>query len=344
MFLSNLDLTVPQIDQKESEFQQVLLNIDQIDEVYEELRDFFSKISKEDIKKYQYSYWRWYTFLTWNRLNSLSKDDFLNTAINEQIPMALLLDFDILRSLMWYFVANNFIENDLESFYIQVKKTFLQSDSVLGMWKGEDVIVSEVVKEVSTVYGKNDSLLEADFENRLQQVIFPFDEVSKKYFTIDPERAKERFLDLVVFFQTITQENIWSVVDAFISPEKYRNGAFTGESVSAAVPAKESVQPEVVEPIKPEPKITEKKEVKETIELIKPIPEQTPTIEPQVRLTMGQIKSQIEAKFKKDTEGNFVDLEGVMAELNSLAEKYNDPKIAEMIYFDETNNKFSWNI
>jgi hypothetical protein len=66
-------------------------------------------------------------------------------------------------------------------------------------------------------------------------------------------------------------------------------------------------------------------------------------VEPQVRPTTAQIKSEIESQFKKDDKGNFEDIETVLAMLSTLSEKYNDPKIADMMYFDEKENKFKWN-
>ncbi len=54
------------------------------------------------------------------------------------------------------------------------------------------------------------------------------------------------------------------------------------------------------------------------------------------------IKKQIDSKFKKDNQGNYTDLAGVLADLAALAQKDNDPKIAELYYFDETEGKFKW--
>jgi hypothetical protein len=62
------------------------------------------------------------------------------------------------------------------------------------------------------------------------------------------------------------------------------------------------------------------------------------------KLNYAEIKQQMENKYKKDAEGNFQELEKVLIELNDLAEKYTDPKIAELYYFDEVSGKFVWNI
>ena len=56
------------------------------------------------------------------------------------------------------------------------------------------------------------------------------------------------------------------------------------------------------------------------------------------------IKSQIESEFKKDSEGNFENIEAVMRKLEEFTEMYNDPKIADMIYYDEEDSKFKWKV
>ena len=335
MFLSNLNLTNEQIAQKENEFQQLLLSPAEVDKTYEELRDFFANPTQSEIKKYRHSYWRWYVLLTWNRLNSLPKDELVSTVFSQQLPIALLIDVDVWKSLMQYFVANNFFEDDLESFYLKIKKAFLESDAVIGEWQGKNVTVAELVKEIGSVYDKEDSLSQADFESKLRQIISPEEEVSKKYFIADPEKTKERFLYLVAFFETFTEENIWYVVDAFLNPEKYQKTASgavlkpVSSNPPLPRPSGESPKPSTV-PLQPAPN-------KEEPKLVVP-----PTIRPTP--SPAQIKSQIESQFKKDADGNFTDIEGVMAKLNELSEKNNDPKIAEMMYYDETENKFKWNI
>src|SRR3989344_119364 len=251
MFLSNLQLTDDQIARKDGEFQQILSNPSEADKVYEELRDFFVTSTEAEVKKYWYSYWRWYVWLTWDRLNTVSKDELISIIFSQQIPMALLLDFDVRESLLWYFVANNFFEDDLESFYLKIKKAFLESKAVVGVWQGKNVTVAGLIKEADSVYSSGDSLVEANFENKLRQLIFPADEMTKKYFMANPEQVKERFLHLVAFFETFTEEKIWFVVDAFLNPEKYQNVA-PGEAPSAT-PAPAVPTPPKPTPPKPTP-------------------------------------------------------------------------------------------
>jgi hypothetical protein len=57
-----------------------------------------------------------------------------------------------------------------------------------------------------------------------------------------------------------------------------------------------------------------------------------------------KIKSQIESQFPKNTNGEFENIEAVLSRLEELAAQYNDPRIAEMMYFDEQAGMFKWNI
>lgn len=58
----------------------------------------------------------------------------------------------------------------------------------------------------------------------------------------------------------------------------------------------------------------------------------------------SEIKKDIEARFAKDSDGQFVDLAGVLGELESLSEKYNDAKIKDLYFFEENEGKFKWSI
>jgi len=62
------------------------------------------------------------------------------------------------------------------------------------------------------------------------------------------------------------------------------------------------------------------------------------------KMTIESIKKIIDNKFPLDSEGNYLDIEGVMNELEKLSKQYNDPKISEFLYFDDHEGKFKWSI
>ena len=221
MFFEQKKLTDSEIEQKEVEFGDILVDLEKSAVLWKELRDFFAN---NPVKDYRFTYWRWFVELAWYRLNVLNKEDF-SEVIAGQVPSALLQNYNVQDEIMQYLGLRTIDDAEMQSLYLKIQKSFLESEAVVGNWKEKEVTVIEVVKEINSVYEQGDSLAVADFESRLRQTMSPADEMAKKYLTADPEQAKERFLDLVSFFQTFTQENIWYVVDAFLNPEKYQNVA-----------------------------------------------------------------------------------------------------------------------
>ncbi len=58
--------------------------------------------------------------------------------------------------------------------------------------------------------------------------------------------------------------------------------------------------------------------------------------------TYSEIKAKILQFFPKDENGEIIDNEGVFEVLEKTAEKYGDPKIKEIYYYDEESEKFKW--
>ncbi len=333
MFFEQKKLMDSEIEQKEVEFGDILVDLEKAAILWKEMRDFFANNSIDD---YRFTYWRWFVELTWYRLNVVSKEDIVEV-IADQVSSALLQNYNVQEEIMRYLGLRVVDEAEMQGLYFKIQKAFLESDAVVGIWKGNSVTVAELEKEIKAVSKRNDSLEQAEFESKLKQVMFPNDPLVNKYTTADPDEAVRRFIDLVVFFQTFTQEDIWYVVDAFLNPEKYQNIA-PGEALSSAAPAAPTaLAPKLAPAVQPS---------SQPATAPKPVAPPQPVVKPTVptKPTPTQIKSQIEFQFKKEAEGNFVDIEGVMAKLGELAEKNNDPKIAEMMYFDEKENKFVWNV
>ncbi|HSR89608.1 MAG TPA: hypothetical protein VLK22_04450 [Candidatus Udaeobacter sp.] len=332
MKLSVREMTMEAFENLEKELRASHIDISAMQETWQSLDAYFRNSSLAEDERFRWTYFRIYTELTWKMFGAQNPDFIVNMAIARQIPMALQLDFNVFESIVSYLGSQALVEAEVQSLYLKIQKAFLESEAVIGVWQGENITVSEVIKEINSVYNSGDSLEQADFESRLLQIMFSNEE-AEKYSTVDPEDGKGRFLDLVSFFQTFAQEDISYIVDSLLNPEKYENNAAAQEELSPESEIEETSESAAVAPQPASSRLESKSAF-----------EQTSVVEPPARLAMAQIKSQIESQFKKDTEGNFVDLEGVMAKLSELADKYNDPKIVEAIYFDEQDNKFKWNI
>lgn len=284
MFITSQQLTTEELEKKELEFQEVFYANDN-ELVYKELKQFFD--SGNSPEKFEFSYWRWYVLLTWDRLNSLGQDDLIKVfAI--QVRHALKFGIDVWSKLMWYFVTNNFFDEDLELLYIKIKKSFLDSEAAL-------------VKEYTILQSrKSDSIEFAEFKSRLERLFFPNVGTFNQYFTSNKDIAMETYIGLIEFFQDVDEKKIWGVVNDFLNQKK------------AVAPVESRVL--------------------ENDEEIEELPDPS------------KLKSQIESEFKRNSQGEFENVEGVLNKLNELSEKYKDPKIAEMYYFDEKDGNFKWSI
>jgi len=327
-------LSASEADLMEEEYRKIESNPEQLEEVWKQMNSFFAASSVEEDKIYCQDYFRWYTELSWRFLQTRDHDFIVGTAVARQIPMAILLGFDVWKELVWYLFFRAELKLDMESLYGRVREAFMKSEAVIGVWQRTDYKVSDLVNEVQMLDRiGNDSIKEAELRNKLLQIYVPENDLAlQKYTAVDADEAVKSLISLVNFFLGTAVENIWYIVDLYTHPDV----SILTEEENATTPVTTIPLVATPQPIpsKLEPKIeTSKKEE------VKPVLPATPA-----KPIPTQIKFQIESQFKKDAEGNFSDIEGVMASLSELAEKYNDPTIAEMMYYDETENKFKWNI
>lgn len=92
-----------------------------------------------------------------------------------------------------------------------------------------------------------------------------------------------------------------------------------------------------VKPAADKPAVENKKEEKP-----EPAPEKGVIVT--VVPTHAEIRAKIDAAFEADKDGQYADLDHVLSALEKAAEKYHEPKIAELYYFDEASGKFKWSV
>jgi hypothetical protein len=353
------ELTPAEIEVREKYFRTEIYGTENFGEARAKLNDFFFVDPKETIeksKRFWYSYWRWFAMLNWSGFMGLSEADML-FSFAYQVPMAVALDYNPADELRRYLALNCPFEEDMVGMYSKVLPAFLSSEAYAGMWQGKEVYLSEIIQELTDTGFEEDSLRQSEFQNKLSQILFYNNELSEKYFFTTSDVAVKKFISLVIFLQSVDQNEIWLSVDNFMYPDKYKDKILAEISSSTTPTSSTPISPKPVSaPTAPPPpqvrpatslQPAPKQEAKPRAEL----PSGSGAGEPKLvvpstirpKSSPAQIKSEIESQFKKDAEGNFADIEGVMAKLGELAEKNNDSKIAEMIYFDEKENKFKWN-
>lgn len=350
-------LTADLVDKKDIEFYN--FNIVDQEEVFDEMNDVFGSSALMD-EEYRFSYFRWYTDLAWKSFNNRDRDFVINIAMARQVPMAILLDFEVWRNVMWYLAMRTLDRQDMEEFYFKMREAFLNSEAIVGKWQGKNILVKDLVNEIKSLNARAaDSMENAEFESRLQQIMFdknnPFFET---YVSTDLDTAVDRFIGLVNFFLGIDEKHIWYTVESFLHPEKFENP--TLQNIIATSSVRDKTEPAPQNSVNKYESMSQKldAEIKamesaatpvakvepEKPAVPSPTPKEASVAEAPAKLSATQIKSKIESEFKQDLDGNFVDIEGVMRKLEEFAETYNDPKIADMIYYDEEDDKFKWKV
>lgn len=357
-FVLDQQLDDATLEKKEAEFRQIVADGSKVEETLAELRKFFTGKSEKEAFAYRHSYWRWFVRLTWERLNTLSKEEFVST-ISTQVPMALLLEIDVSKDTLRYFSVNAYSEEELAPLYIKVKDAFLSSGAILGSFQGKDMIVRDVVQDLIRIQklGKN-SLEYPQFLAKLQAAFFPKNDLLlQKYVLASPETVVDFFIGLVNFFRGVEPENIFYVLDFFVHPESYNEledksaevvqreeKEETQESISVPTvvnnsPAKQAQREKV--------KIVNKQETKAP-PVKKPTPASSPvkTIKPEMpqqKFSFKDIKRMIEARFTLNAKGEIEDSNGVVLLLEEFAKMHSNDRIRELYYFDVTEGKFKWN-
>lgn len=305
------NLNTLELEDKEKEFWKEFYNSPtKREEMLLNLKQFFTDKKNIDIKKYYFSYWRWYTVLIWKNLEALDKMSFVDI-VGNQIMMAILLGYDVWDKIIWYFGLKSYDESDMASLYLKIKNIFFSSSQIVGSWQGKELTIANLIEDIKILNAHDyDSIKEADLKMKLKQVMFPKNNaLVKKYFTVDQDEAINRFVSLVNFFLGVDGDHIWYIVDVYINPEKY--GQKQGDGVVG---------------------------VKQTSLIASSMGQsQSPRIN-----SLAQIQSLINSQFPPDASGQYADISAVFARLGELAEENDDDAITEMLYWDEGENRFRW--
>lgn len=282
-------------------------NFDHIYEAWKDLDNFFAQDMYEKDKVWRWTYFRVYVLLTWKVIGTINDADTFAQIMARQAPMAIILDIDIFKEMLWFFSANKADKTRLASLYFKVRNNFLNSQELLGEYQGKNVQLKDLVLEYADLKRIDNSMRTAEFINKLNQILFPPE--AEQYFGLDNKAdGVDRLLELVNFFEDIdTVEKLQEVLEVFLNPQVY------DEPASLFVTSDEETEADV-----------------ESMRIQAP--------------SLSEIKSQIEQEFKKDSEGNFEDIESVFRKLEEFTEMYNDPKIADLLYFDEESGEFKWRV
>lgn len=281
----------------------------------EQMKDYFPEQDYEN----NWTFFRLYTQYSWTLMTALD-DNTPEILYGRQIPMAICLDFDILNKTIWYLRYNSAIESDMIGLYSKIKDIFSNSSAILGKDRdGQFVTVADYYKKIEYLNKTKASSLEwAEAKQKLEELMFPKDdEFIARFSFVQPQDAVGEFFSIVNFFIGVKKENIWSMVDMYLNPELYEQDVEQKDTDSI---------------------------ISEQSKNITVPTDTTTTVMPLlVKPSYLDIKKKIESKINYNIDGQLEDINLVFEELNKLAKEYNDVKITELYFYDESTNRFKWN-
>lgn len=314
-FIENFDATERQIRDSHK-------TVASLQETWTSLDKYFRNAVAADDRMYRWTYFRIYTEITWKLLLTMDREVISLVAMARQVPTALILDFDVWKEFLTYLNIRMLDKEEMEGVYKESREAFLTSSAYVGVWKGNSVTVQELIEDIKIINRPNaDSLQNAEVMSKVKSVLVPQgDPLFDRYALTNPDQMVDRFIGLVNFFLGVEPGNIWYVVEKMFSselyevPEQSSESQVTSTGVSVASPVQLSEQTSSV-----------------TAE------EKTPS------MSYVDIRTMINSRFSKDDTGQFANIEGVLALLDSLATEYKDDQIRELYYFDESTGGFRWN-
>ncbi|MFA5175149.1 MAG: hypothetical protein WC430_01860 [Patescibacteria group bacterium] len=342
------------IERKEKEYMELISNKESAKKLWLELHEYFSNSNPRNDFVFYNSYWRWYTDLTWSGLNDVSQEDFVNIVIARQLPMATLLGFDVFKKIIWYL---NFVcpeAREMESLFYKAREALLNSESAIGQRQNKEITMSDIIKEITLIENRGEDAMEAaELNMKLSEMIIPEEKYMSAYYAdLEPEEIIAKLKYVINFFLGMNPSDVWSFVEVSLFPREYGEKApWEIESEEIKEPVEkvgEKILLKTAEPIMSAEKtasVSKEAEIKKEIEIkdekkIENIIEETKPIKPSTK----EIKRMILERFPADADGQMENIEGVLAMLESFADEYEDAKIKEMYYFDETEGKFKWNV
>jgi hypothetical protein len=305
----------------ELEYQKLCLDPQERDILWAKLHAYFLPLDAKADFSFFHDYFRWYTDLTWQRINILKSDEFISIAIGRQVYKAVQLGFDISRSLVYHLDFNTFEPETMPQLYERIRQAFLESSCIMGLEKNVSVTFSEFLKRLEKIKTL-DALQKAESYTQWNQLLAVPDAYKEYYTVTTPDAMIDNIEGLATFFEGIQSKNIFYIVQAFMHP-----GLFD----------------KAPQPVSSEPELVDTQEA-----LLGEEGDENLDGEEEIDLEAAQIiayediQAAVDVKFPKDETGQYQDIEGVFGYLEEIAEQYEDPRIAKLLYFDEKSGGFVW--
>jgi len=180
----------------------------------------------------------------------------------------------------------------------------------------------------------SDSIQLAHLFSRMQSVFFEkLSEDMRGKVLVEKDEIINALVELTHFFSGVEGDGIYVIVDAMKFPEHYmdRNEDIAEAELPKKILEEQTIFPETV--AESEVPLIQTQEEKQ---------EEPLSPADKVEVDYAGIQHMIDERFIKDEAGNYVNIEGVLTLLSTLADQYRDEKVRNLYYFDEAKGGFVW--
>ncbi len=363
VFLSPAVLTEEQRVAAEELFQSIRSLPEVVSDIQKSLAVFFgASPSAEMVKNNYYTYWRWYVLATWGDLLKMPSSEAAESIVL-QLPGAFQNGVHVEGEFMQY-CFRQILDPDnskvLETLFLKVKEKILNSAWPVNPTSSDALSTKEIVTSYQRFIEQGQKELElAELYARVEKVMFPSEVY---YFGFSDSLRREITQDFVKFLFFLTQDTnhqeavlqyvenkdeIFEPKDEELASVRIVDTNQNELSVNKEIPVEVSSSKDKNEktPVFSQP---ETASINSENVVVTPISsgERASTKESKSetkKTNYLNLKQVVEAVYPTSASGEITEVEGVLAMLDSLAQKYEDETIRELCYYNETDGTFHWN-
>lgn len=314
---------------------------------FQALHEYFSTKPLGERQKYYYTYWQWYVRLAWESVTQLDEDTFVRM-IELTLPTAVLLDIDIEEKFLFYLHRAVSYSKEQEAVFHHVRAVLEQSNLPLNMFNTSGMTIGNVYKQATALRGREETDIQlAEYYAQVEEQLCSDKTIFPDFTPTEKLPMVKRLVEFVFFFSLDhdISQIVWEHYE-----ERYDALDKDGGSKIFDLPEEEPATE--VPPASTEPSTQEESVPKDPQPPEPTAPPSPVTVQPQKTaapaapahgLPYSQIHDLIDARFPKDARGQYENVAGVLALLESLASEYEDEQIRSLYYFDAASGTFRWN-
>jgi len=311
--IKNTQLNKEEIRKLDDIFWNQFSDVAVREESIKKLFEYFIQSTKQKIEIHYWSYWRYFCELCFKDLNKLNREQ-IEFVFSHQIPMAILLGVDVLKSMFLYLQTNSYDQTTCTIKVRPIRVSFFESIAVLGKDQNKEYTINELITEAKRLVNMGSRALDlAEFKDKLKRIFTSnISDTSDEYIG-SPDLMVTYFNDLMQFFIGVEDKKVFYIIDSYFNPENYGmiRGGDQGDGADENNRDKQKEKTIKTDPVDSKP-------------------------------SYDKIVSEIKSQFTFDTNDQTTDFGAVFSRLDELSKKYNDPTIAELYYYDENSGQFKW--